>query len=504
MPPPPLQDTDHPDYAIDGDTVIRRSYGKPLWRKDGTPLPIERPHAFRRIAGRWFTDGVHVIVQAQLGSAIATEYYYRIDDADLATFEVLNQRYARDARQAYYITGRTIRTRSPRAFRPLVHETWNRATETAGVTFGMEEHAYVAIDDESIYLNGRRVAGSHGASAVGFPGGYFADANRVYYYGRPKAFDRESFRCGPDEAGYLRVTDRIGPIESGERQTVQETRLIDEWRGFFAMRPELRDYWWHRRQPAAPSREATVRYRDAELTGFDSATFAARETLFDFGPLEWLCGDAHGIHWTIRYAAELPIELIRFSDRPIDALRVLGPHYFTDGATVFHALAPMQPQPLRGVDPAAFRVLSGGWARDDTRAFHLGVVKKGVDPNRLHVDGSYAWDGERLFCDGKPLQADAPHDALQVPHPTFLRAGDKLFFGRRPVSTKRVHLPTLEFLDHDFARDRHRAYIVGYTGLVEIDGADPATFRVVEPGIARDGSRRYDAKTLRDATAPRD
>ncbi|MBY4868954.1 hypothetical protein DIE14_31475 [Burkholderia sp. Bp9017] len=502
MPQPLLQDTNHPDYAIAGDTVIRRADGLPLWGKDGKPLPIERPQAFRCIGGRWFTDGVHVIVQAQLGSAMVSLYYYRIEDADLDTFEILNQRYARDARQAYYITGRTIRTRSPHAFRPLVYETWNRPDDAHGVTFEMREHAYLATDDESIYMNGRRINGSHGASAIGFPGGYFADANRVYYYGRPKDIDRESFLCGPDAAGYLRCTDRIGPIESGERQTVQETRLFDEWHSFFTMRPALHDYWWHRRrQPAAA---ATVRFRDATLTGFDPATFAARETLFDFGAIDWLCGDAHGIHWAHRTCAEMPVELTRFSDQPIDAVRVLGKHYFTDGATVFYAFSPSQPQPLRGADPAAFRVLSGGWARDATRAFHLGVVKKGIDPDRLHVEGSYAWDGERLFCDGKPLQVDVPASEFRVLHPTFLRAGDKLFFGRRPVSTKRVHLPTLEFIDDDFARDRKHAYIVGHVSLVEIDGADPASFRVVEPGTARDDTRRYDARTLRDATAPRD
>lgn len=501
MPEPLLQDVNHPDYAIAGDTVIRRADGLPLWGKDGKPLPIERPHAFRCIGGRWFTDGVHVIVQAQRGSARVSLYYYRIEDADLDTFEILNQRYARDARQAYYITGRTIRTRSPHAFRPLVHETWNRPDDAHGVTFELREHAYLATDDESIYLNGRRINGSHGASAIGFPGGYFADAHRVYYYGRPKDFDRASFLCGPDAAGYLRCTDRIGPIESGERQTVQETRLVDEWRSFFTMRPALHDYWWHQRQPAAA---ATVQFRDATLTGFDPATFAARETLFDFGSIDWLCGDAHGIHWAHRTCAEMPIELTRFSDQPIAAVRVLGTHYFTDGIAVFYAFSPSRPQPLRGADPAAFRVLSGGWARDATRAFHLGVVKQGIDPERLHVEGRYAWDGERLFCDGKPFQVDVPASEFRVLHPAFLRAGGKLFFGRRPVSTKRVHLPTLEFIDDDFARDRQHAYVVGHASLVEIDGADPATFRVVGPGTAQDDTRRYDARALRDATAPRD
>ncbi|WP_175856652.1 DKNYY domain-containing protein [Burkholderia anthina] len=121
-----------------------------------------------------------------------------------------------------------------------------------------------------------------------------------------------------------------------------------------------------------------------------------------------------------------------------------------------------------------------------------------------HPDYAIAGDTVIRRADGKPLQVDVPASAFRVLHPMFLRAGDKLFFGRRPVSTKRVHLPTLEFIDDDFARDRQHAYLVGHVSLVEIDGADPATFRVVEPGTAQDAIRRYDARTLRDATAPRD
>ncbi|WP_175838730.1 DKNYY domain-containing protein [Burkholderia anthina] len=120
-----------------------------------------------------------------------------------------------------------------------------------------------------------------------------------------------------------------------------------------------------------------------------------------------------------------------------------------------------------------------------------------------HPDYAIAGDSVIRRADGLPLQVDVPASAFRV-HPMFLRAGDKLFFGRRPVSTKRVHLPTLEFIDDDFARDRQHAYLVGHVSLVEIDGADPATFRVVEPGTAQDATRRYDARTLRDATAPRD
>ncbi len=498
--PAKLQPTNHPSYCIDGDTVLW--HGRPLWAKDGSPLPVAHPRAFRCVAGRWFTDGEHVIVQAQQGSGSVYYYFYRIEDPDLATFEVLNERYARDARQAYYITGKTIRTRSPHAFRPLAYQGW-RWPENGPLEPVECVHAYYAVDHEAAYLNGKRIAGADGATVVGFDGSYIADASHVYYHGRRIEADRASFVVAPNGDGPLQMTDRIGPIDHGKRQTVIDNGEAERWRDFFTALPALQDYWWHRLQaPAARPRE--VEYGGHRLTGLDPDSFAVHELRLVHGLPGVFCGDARGIHW-LYSCGEGHCELIPLSTQAITGLRQLDEHYVSDGVTVFFVPNHYEtPQALRKVDPAAFTVLRGGWARDAGRAFYLGTVKKGVAPQALRLEGCYAWDADQLFCDGKPLKVGVPHDTLQVPHPGFLLAGDQLFFGRRPVSARRVHLPTLEFLDHDFARDRRHAYIVGYISLVAIDGADPASFRVLGKGRAADAMREYDAGALKDATAPAD
>lgn len=497
MSKPQPKETNHPEYVIEGDAVIRLSRHLPLWDKHDKPLPIACPSAFRCIAGRWFTDGVHIIVQAQHGSDIAYEFYYRIEDADLATFEVLNERYARDARQAYYIRNKTIRTRSPHAFRPLAYDGWRWSAEGPRVP-ARRMHEYIAVDAESVYLNGRRIVGADGATVVGFEDGYLADAQHVYYYGRATDLDRASFICGLNDYGRVAFTDRFGPIKYGKRETALDRRIADEWRAFFTERPELHDYWWHAlQQPPEPT--ATIEFRGKALTGLDSASFASHELEYGYEARGIVCGDAHGMHWLHEYS-EGTSRLEPISDQPIAALRVLGRRYFTDGVAVFYTPNHYEtPRPLSRTDPADFQVLTRGWARDSSRAFYLGVVKKGVDPERLQLEGCYAWDGDHLFCDGKPLKVDAPYAALEVPHPLFLRAGDKLFCGRRPVSTKRVHLPTLEFVGDDFARDHKHVYVVTYEGLAKVDGADPSTFRMIEPGIAQDETHRYDAQALRKA-----
>ncbi|MGE8366240.1 hypothetical protein [Cupriavidus sp.] len=497
------QPTNHPSYFIEGDTVIWSYNDRPLWGKDGNPLPIARPQAFRCIDGRWFTDGEHVIVQAQQGSGTAWHYFYRIEDADPATFEVLNERYARDARQAYFITGKTIRTRSPQAFRPLTYQGWHWP-ESGPLQPVACTHAYYAVDAESAYFNGKRVIGADGATVVGLPGNYIADAGHVYYFGQRIDADRASLVVAPNGDGPLRMTDKLGPIDDGKRRTALDHDEVERWRDFFTALPTLQDYWWHRLQ--APAAEATpardVLYGGHRLTGLDPDTFAARELPVGHGFTGVFCGDAHSIRWLHRYS-EGPCELTLLSSRPISSLQALGDGYLSDGVTVFYAPNHYEtPQALRKVDPAGFTVLQRSWARDASRAFHRGKAKKGVNPDTLRIAGCYAWDDAQLFCDDKPLKVAAPHDALQVPHPGFLLAGEQLFFGRRPVSARRVHLPTLEFLDADFARDRKHAYIVGYVNLVAIDGADPATFRVLGKGRAADAAREYDAAALKEASAP--
>lgn len=498
--------TNHPSYIIQGDVVVRTSHGldRPLWAKDGSPLPVANPEGFRCIAGRWFTDGVHVIVQAQQGSSMAYEYYYRIEDADLESFEVLNERYARDIHQAYYITGRTIRSKSPSTFHPLIYPAWRASDENVqSLQPETRLHAYYAADSEAIYSCGKRIAGSDGASVQALDVSYIVDASHVYYRGKRIDAERASFVLGLDRHGQgtLRATDRDGPVAFGKRQTMLDQHQVEEWRPFFETHPQLKDYWWHRMQMPT-RREREVEYRGHHLSGLDPESFATIDIDLGHGLRGTVVGDAEGIHWLSFSGDGHVYELHPLSAQPITALRVLDQRYFTDGAGVYY-VEYGSPQLMRKVSPHDFRVLEGGWARDTHRAFYLGTTKKDVNPDRLQLAGCYAWDDGQLFCDGKPLKVATPHAQLIVPHPAFLLAGEQLFYGRRPVSSRRVHLPTLEFLDNDFARDRDRVYIVGAISLVAIDGADLASFRVVAPGEAEDVARSYDAPTLREETAPK-
>lgn len=493
---------------------------RPLWAKDGTPLPVAAPERFRslefaypeRLPGytkqRWFTDDVAIYVQAQQGSAVAYIYFYRIDDADIASFQVLNERYARDARRAYYITGKTLRPLRPDAFLPVWAQ-WQELDAVGNVVCSqVREDKYFATDGCHLYVCGVRMKDVDAASMEFLGGAYWGDQGHVYVNRRKVDADRASFVAiaqtfSPDDRG-LWATDRLGPFgRSGERDLRTEQALRDEWAPFFAAHPELSDYWWHR---AADAQLTPVTYRGVVLHGLERASFAAIKVPSFFPGLEMgLCGDDNGIHCLHLYSegrGDIPANgsLTRVSDAPINQVKVISPGYWSDGKTVF-----LQPnhyetsRPLIKAHQPSFVVMAGGWAKDQARIYYCGVEKKGLDQKRFQVHGCYAWDDRQLFCDGKPLCANTDHDKLKVPHPTFLLTDKSLYCGRRPVSSNRVHLPTLEFLDQDFARDRKQVFLVTDLGLHEVIGADPLQFRVDIPGVGTDGVRNYVAKELRDA-----
>ncbi|MCH5770595.1 DKNYY domain-containing protein, partial [Salmonella enterica] len=78
--------------------------------KQGNPLDVDA-ESFQAFGGRWLHDRHRVYGEGEYGAQRRT-YWYEVEDADIATFEALNLRYARDRERAYYITGKTIRTKS--------------------------------------------------------------------------------------------------------------------------------------------------------------------------------------------------------------------------------------------------------------------------------------------------------------------------------------------------------------------------------------------------------
>lgn len=468
-----VRGTNHPAYQVIGGQVCRG--GAVLHQKDGSPLPIANPHGFQMLAWRWGTDGHSVIVQAQQGSSVAYEYFYRIDNVDLATFSVLNERYAKDARRAYYLTGKTLRYVGD--FRLL-----NRVEsvfDAGGRVLSQSEKAdpYIAVDDQFVYCNGTRLRGADGPSFRHLGFDYYADRHRAYRRSKPLDVDVDSFVVTQPDRGECNyspvlVGDKHGPLGS---DGLIDDAMLQAWSAFFEAHPQLQGYWWHRLQvPSASTTQALrsiglgfelghqVHFQGRAINGLDAASFKLLGT--------HLCGDANGLYLIPFHRAETKVPE-RFSSASADHYRDLGGPYLTDGQRVFcHRIFYQVPEPLAKADQASFESCGHGWARDKGAVYYYSERKRNLDPAHTRFMGSYAFTATQMFSAGKALEVEFSPEEVKVPHPDFLQLGTrKLFCGRRPVSAKRIDLASLEFLADRYARDKQRFFEYdGYAALSEI------------------------------------
>ncbi|MBC3375040.1 DKNYY domain-containing protein [Pseudomonas sp. SWRI92] len=471
----------HPSYRVIDDQVYK-GY-KPLHQKDGTPLPIRNPGNFRMLAQRWGTDGQSIIVQAQQGSSISYEYFYRIDNADLATFTVLNERYAKDRHRAYYLTGKSIRYVGDFQLLKCCQPTYD---EYGRVVSAREyEDEYFAVDDLYVYAAGTRMRDAHGPSFRHLGFDYYHDHRHVYRHQKRLDVDVESFvvtqLCRNDQ-DYSPVLagDKRGPLGSGG---IIDAAMQQEWAPYFEAHPQLKDYWWHRlqAQPEKPQIQAEtlpletiglgfergrqVYFHGRVINGLDAASFKLLDT--------HLCGDAQGLYLIPFHNAQTEVPE-RFSQEPVEHFRSLGGPYLTDGKTVFcHRVFYHPPEPIRKAQVATFESCGHGWAKDRDLVYYYGEAKKKLCPCDTRFLGTYAVGPDLILSEGKPLDVAFDPDEVRVPHPDFLQLGTrKLFCHRRPLSTKRIDLTTFQFLTERYARDRHRIYHYdGYATLTEVDEA---------------------------------
>ncbi|ALM86195.1 DKNYY domain-containing protein [Bordetella sp. N] len=239
----------HPDmtrcyYSHDGERVY--FLGQALADRDGKPLDMD-PASFQWLGGRWVADTRHVYGQGQLGAARPQYYWYVVDGADRASFEALNLRYARDAHHAYYITGKTIRSKQTSSFEivPELRLNYRDVTQDPLVKVSV-----FARDLDYVYFYGARLRGADPATFRILGGGYSRDATQAWYHDAKRLIegaDAATFRVPVPGEPSPRMrdcaTDRLRCYSEGKPQ--DPAASFDDWRPFFEFRTELKDWWWH-------------------------------------------------------------------------------------------------------------------------------------------------------------------------------------------------------------------------------------------------------------------
>lgn len=233
-------------YTHDGSTVYFN--GRPLIDRKGGALQVDA-ESFEPVGGRWLRDKDRVYGQGEFGPK-PTFYWYVVEGADYPSFEALNLRYARDAKQAYYITGKTIRTKSPNSFEIVPELRLNYRDNTCEP---LHDSSYIARDHEAVYFYGTRLKGARPGGFRSLGHGYVTDGTKIWLLDEKKLIedaDAMTFTVpGPGEPyvhvhrGGVGVTDRFRPY-AGAKPCDPEA-CFEDWRPFFEARLDLRDWWWH-------------------------------------------------------------------------------------------------------------------------------------------------------------------------------------------------------------------------------------------------------------------
>lgn len=161
-------------YTHDGAHVYFN--GERLADKQGNPLDVDAG-SFKAFGGRWLHDRHRVYGEGEYGAQRKT-YWYEVEGADIATFEALNLRYARDRERAYYITGKTIRTKSPAAFEIVPQVSLNYRDHSCDFR---RDGSILARDRESVYFYGARLKGARPATFRELGHDYATDDTDVWY-----------------------------------------------------------------------------------------------------------------------------------------------------------------------------------------------------------------------------------------------------------------------------------------------------------------------------------
>lgn len=231
-------------YTHDGSTVYFG--GKPLADRKGVPLEVD-VESFAVVDGRWLRDANRIYGQGEG----RTTYWYVVEGADYESFEALNLRYARDKAQAYYITGKTIRTKSPEAFEIVPELRLNYRDITRQLIY---DHSYFARDRNGVYFYGDRLRGARPEAFRDLGHDYVTDGRNVWYLASGKkqieGADAASFIVpGPEDRripmrdSSIPVTDRFRPYRDGA--PCDPALCFDDWRPFFESRTDLAGWWWH-------------------------------------------------------------------------------------------------------------------------------------------------------------------------------------------------------------------------------------------------------------------
>lgn len=170
--------------------------------------------------------------------------------------------------------------------------------------------------------------------------------------------------------------------------------------------------------------------------------------------------------------------------------------YHVDGAKVWYLENwTSKPFEVAGVDASTFQCplpkdASETYARDRHRVYLRGRALAGVDPATFEIlDGSYSRDASHVYRGETRICDDPAH--FEVLSANFVKNSKVVYRLYPQVEVQTTDVASFRKLaeneGYSYFADRSQVYVNGNP----IEGADPASFTVVQGGHGRDARRAY-------------
>ncbi len=146
--------------------------------------------------------------------------------------------------------------------------------------------------------------------------------------------------------------------------------------------------------------------------------------------------------------------------------------------------------PIAGADAATFeRIERSDFARDRSRVYYQGRVLEGADAATFeHLKGNYWKDRNRVYYFSRPL-AGADPGSYRLLRADWGRDNRNVFVGADAVDPKDIG--TFEVVNDNWARDSLWYYPAQYGRYAPIETLDRATFKILDGVWAKDCCRVY-------------
>jgi hypothetical protein len=145
---------------------------------------------------------------------------------------------------------------------------------------------------------------------------------------------------------------------------------------------------------------------------------------------------------------------------------------------------------IAGADHNTFEEIKGSYARDDQHVFYREKMIEGADPASFEKVGGLYWkDKNNVYYVDRPIPGADPASFRRIGLTAWWRDNSNAYVGEDPVNPK--DMATFKPINNDWAKDSLWYYPVKFNNYIPIAELDYETFTILDGGWAKDCCRAF-------------